>query len=191
MSLEVNLQVAYRSRPCRGQTRSGDAVVIRTEGETTLLAVIDALGHGPLAADAADRAVAFLRAAVVEDGLLLVMEGLHHTLRSSRGAAATVCLVGPSGLEASGVGNVTLRVFGSRMSFILTPGILGGRLRAVRVFHGALQPKARLLLHSDGVRPQFSEQDATLGSLTDCCDVILSRYGRHQDDATLMITEMP
>jgi hypothetical protein len=35
----------------------------------------------------------------------------------------------------------------------------------------------------------FTEQEAMLGSARECCEAILRRYGREQDDATVLIAE--
>ena len=43
-------EVAYLTRPREGETENGDRAVVVDLGDVTLLAVIDALGHGPVAA---------------------------------------------------------------------------------------------------------------------------------------------
>lgn len=182
--------IAHRSRPRRGETRSGDAVFVRTERDSCLLAVVDALGHGPLAADAAERATEFLARAALRDGVRAILEGLHDALHASRGAAATLCLVHPTHLEAAGIGNVALRIFGARIAFVLTPGIVGGRRRQPRVFQGKLAPRTRLLLYSDGIRPVVSEEEARRGSPDESCDAILRQHGREDDDASILIGDV-
>lgn len=187
----MNLDVAHRCRPCAGETRAGDAVVVRVDDETNVLALIDVLGHGPRAADAADRAAEFLRTTAVHEGVRAMLEGLHRLLHASRGAAATICLLNPRGLEACGVGNVGVRVYGSPASIVPSPGVIGGRMRQLRTFKAELQPNTRILLYSDGIRPEFSEREARLGSPAESCDVILQRHARPDDDATILIADLP
>lgn len=186
----MSLRIAHRSRPCRGETRSGDAVVVRGERDSLLLAIVDALGHGPLAADAAERATEFLERATLRDGVRAILEGLHDALHASRGAAATVCLVNPTHLEAAGIGNVALRIYGALIAFVLTPGIVGGRRRKPRVFEGKPAPGTRLLLYSDGIRPEVSEEEARRGSPEESCDAILRQHGREDDDASILIGDV-
>ncbi|WP_194858340.1 MULTISPECIES: hypothetical protein [unclassified Myxococcus] len=46
----MRFAVAHRSRPKVGALENGDGVVVRQECARTLVAVVDALGHGPVAA---------------------------------------------------------------------------------------------------------------------------------------------
>lgn len=70
------LTIAHRSLPKEGERANGDAAVLRQDGERTLLAVIDGLGHGELAALATARAVAFLREWSLAGELLAAMQGI-------------------------------------------------------------------------------------------------------------------
>src|SRR5690606_27727635 len=54
------VHAAQLVRPARGEQVAGDAALVRELGPSTLLAVIDGLGHGPPAAEAAARAVEVL-----------------------------------------------------------------------------------------------------------------------------------
>ncbi|MEZ4307063.1 MAG: hypothetical protein R3F14_03330 [Polyangiaceae bacterium] len=56
----MKVSTFHLSFPKVGETVSGDTAVIRIEDGVTLLAVVDALGHGHLAAPVADRGRAFL-----------------------------------------------------------------------------------------------------------------------------------
>ncbi|CAM4415037.1 MULTISPECIES: hypothetical protein [Myxococcus] len=46
----MRLAVAHRSRPKVGALENGDGFMVRQECARTLVAVVDALGHGPVAA---------------------------------------------------------------------------------------------------------------------------------------------
>jgi negative regulator of sigma-B (phosphoserine phosphatase) len=185
----VILRACHRNRPRRGEIRSGDAALIRSANGTSLLALVDVLGHGDHAADVAEQATEFLQTAPVEESVRALLEGLHQTLRSSRGAAATLCLVRQRSFEAAGIGNVSLHVFGSPISVVPTPGILGLRLRDLRVTSGVLEARTRLVLHSDGVRATFAEAELR-GSPKEACFSILNGYARDDDDATVLIADV-
>ena len=45
--------VAHLSQPKPGEKANGDAVLVRRDGDALMLAVVDGLGHGPIAAEAA------------------------------------------------------------------------------------------------------------------------------------------
>src|SRR5579872_1100699 len=103
-----------------GESANGDAVVVRESGGAILVAVIDALGHGPKAADVAKTSVEFLTAtADLEDANVLI-RGLHHVLQASRGAAGLILLISEKGLASCSVGNVELRSVTGKLPFVLT-----------------------------------------------------------------------
>src|SRR4051812_10795955 len=99
-----NISAAWLSQPRVGESVSGDAVVVRRHGNAVLVTLIDALGHGPRAAEVADAAVDWLGTAEEPDTSGLV-NGLHRKLVGSRGIAALLLLISAKGLEACSVGN--------------------------------------------------------------------------------------
>lgn len=185
----MRLDISHATRACRGEVKSGDAVVVRVERAGVLFAVVDALGHGPLAADAAETAVRLLRAADLSIGLRAIMGELHEKMRATRGAAATLCLLRGDFLEASGVGNVGLRSFGMDVGLVLSRGVIGSRLRQLFVFQGPARPNARLVLFSDGIQPSFGREEAVKGSPLHASERLLARYGRDEDDATVLVAD--
>src|SRR5687767_14386778 len=89
--------VCHLSLPKEGEAQNGDAVLIREDGSRMLLALVDALGHGPGASAVAAVAVAELEAAPLGGGLAPILDRLHRGLRHSRGAAALVCTIDDAG----------------------------------------------------------------------------------------------
>src|SRR5215203_4819804 len=90
----MNVNLAHLSLPKPGERKNGDAVLVRRdEGGGVLLAVIDGLGHGPLAAEASQAAVDLLQAQPFQTSLLDTMQALHARLRDTRGAVATLCVI--------------------------------------------------------------------------------------------------
>ena len=182
--------VAHCSRPCAGETENGDAALVRTHGNTTLLAVIDALGHGPKAAEVAARGVACLEAVSLEDDLLTIMNALHGALQGTRGAAVTSVLVRPNGVAGCAVGNVATKSFGSHLDIPMSPGILGARVRKMRVFDFARPSRARLALFSDGISSRFSLEATRERPAADACRELLAAHGKSSDDATILIADL-
>jgi phosphoserine phosphatase RsbX len=185
------LRVAHRVRPCSGETASGDAALVRTVGDRTMFAVIDVLGHGATAADAAAVAAKCLRAADDLGSVEALLAAVDDGLRSMRGAAALLCILRGRHVESAGVGNVQMRVLGSAFRAVCTPGILGQRRRRLRVFRGELDPGTRLVMFSDGIDEKFPDALALDGDPDAVCDRILDRYGRTSDDATVLTAEIP
>jgi phosphoserine phosphatase RsbX len=183
--------MAHRTCPKDGERANGDAVVLRIEGSRALVAVIDGLGHGTLAAAAAGKAVAFLDAWPLGEELAVGMQGLHEALRGTRGAAGSVCVLTDAELVCCGVGNVEIRYFGaSKPPILLSPGVLGARVAHFRVCRGEVNPGARLVLFSDGISHR-----APLDSLRHLdpealCDELMSRYRKPIDDATVVACDL-
>jgi negative regulator of sigma-B (phosphoserine phosphatase) len=171
-----------------GETVSGDAAVVVFGDEVAWAALVDGLGHGPLARQAAERARTAIESFVPElsvvDGLLLV----HEALRGTRGAAAALARFDARGVDVGGVGNVSVRGLGGvDIPFAPVGGVLGGRCRPPRGRHVALLQGARILLMTDGVsrRAPLAELDAHAGQ--SLCDALVERHGHAHDDATALL----
>jgi negative regulator of sigma-B (phosphoserine phosphatase) len=182
--------VGWLSVPKVGETQSGDVAVVRDELGCTMLAVIDALGHGPHAAEVANAASAYLGRVDLSRGALHAMEGLHAHLRATRGAAGLICMLASGTLEACGVGNVEMRCENARVPIVLTPGVIGSRLRHPRAFRGELGSRDRVVIFSDGVSSRFSLKDVRHLSPADACRAILDHGRRPHDDATVLVADI-
>lgn len=187
----MKLAVFHKTAPMAGELRNGDAVYVRlTEDGPSLVCVIDALGHGPHAADVADTAIACLSAMPPELDATKVLTRLHESLRGSRGAAATAVVLRDGTLTAAGVGNVTLRSLGTNIPFVLSPGILGSRVHAFRGATAKLRACDRVVLHSDGIASVFS-LDPLRGLETGAaCARIFEERRKLTDDATVLVLDV-
>jgi negative regulator of sigma-B (phosphoserine phosphatase) len=184
------LVIAHQSRPKSGETANGDAIVVKRYPDGALVAIVDALGHGPRAEAVAKQAhdhIMETYAAFPEEDAVGVMKRLHSALRGTRGACATICLIRGRALEACGVGNVEMRCVGVSVPVVLTPGIVGVQLRNPRAFSGALPPSARCFLFSDGVsrRAPFSELSKL--SPLDACQALMRKHRHSHDDASVIV----
>jgi anti-sigma regulatory factor (Ser/Thr protein kinase) len=181
------------SRPHPGEELSGDAYFIRERGRQKLLAVIDGLGHGQGAKEAADVAVEQLDDWMGEP-LNELLQALHEALRPTRGAVAGVAVIDQQAgrFHYSGVGNILVRVFNApeHTSPVSTNGTLGARLGQVRVWSYDWSPAATLVMASDGLSaswdigsyPGLLERSPQL-----LAGVLMRDYGRHADDATVLV----
>jgi len=183
-------QIAYLTRPCPREIENGDAIVVRGEGASVIFGVIDALGHGRHAAAVAKLASEVIQKSEPTEDVQQVLEKMHAALTGTRGAAALVCKLQGGLLEGCGVGNVELRVHGSVVPVVLSPGVLGGRVLRFRVFRGELNEGSRLIVHSDGVSPKFSARELSSLSPEQACRHLLETYGRAHDDASVLIADV-
>jgi negative regulator of sigma-B (phosphoserine phosphatase) len=186
----VSVMVDWICTPKDGEIENGDIAVVRRDEAGTLLAVIDALGHGPQAAAVSRTAAALIVESPFPDGPLPVIEALHERLRGTRGAVALVCVVRGDRLEACSVGNVEMRCWRARIPIVLTPGIVGSQLRRPRVFGGDLPDGDRIVVFSDGVSARFSLDDARELSPAEACRAIMKTHRRAHDDATVMVADL-
>lgn len=185
----MRVETHHRSIPKTGETKNGDAVLIRTVGDAKLIALIDALGHGPAAADTAAVAVDFLQAQDDLGSVRALMDGLHHRMHGTRGAAALLCVIEGGHLVACSVGNVELRSLVDKVPTVLTPGIVGLRLRNLRIFEATLRPGERLVMFSDGLSSSLRALDASGKSGPEACDFLMMRHRRPHDDATIVVAD--
>jgi negative regulator of sigma-B (phosphoserine phosphatase) len=189
----MKLKVSEATRPKVGEQVSGDAVVVRAGEGEWLLAVIDALGHGPVAAASARAAVDYLQKVEIALDVRTLVTGLHAALRDMRGAAAMVCRLSSRPahleLEGCGVGNVELRTTASAVPVVLSPGILGGTVRQFRVFRGQLGPQNRLAIFSDGISGRFTLDSLRQLTPAQACARLMSENGRAHDDATVVVAD--
>ena len=184
------------SRPMTGETVCGDGYAVRTRGDRIDLMLCDGLGHGPLAAFAAQAAVTAFRDAP-DGGPLAVLEHLHRSLRRTRGAVATVVSLDPTAGTAryAGLGNVFGAISDGSRRHIMAPqpGIVGHGHPAIRVVELPLPDTAVVVLHSDGLRdgwslttyPGLAAHGAVLVAAT-----LLRDFGVRRDDAAVLVAKV-
>jgi phosphoserine phosphatase RsbX len=186
----VRLMTDYLIVPRDGESASGDAAVVRRQGDYTLLAVVDALGHGPEAAKVADASIEEINAAPLEAGVSSLMDAIHARLRKTRGAAATLCLTHDKEIEICAVGNVAVRSSKSDLPLMLTPGVLGTRLVGLRVFRAPLADGDRLVIFTDGVSSQLTMDELRGLDPGAACRALMQRHRNMYDDATVLVADV-
>jgi anti-sigma regulatory factor (Ser/Thr protein kinase) len=176
-----------------GETACGDAWDAVTQGTELAIAVVDGLGHGPLAAEAAAVAVRAFQMHTARPPRT-ALQAMHAALRGTRGAAAAVATLDEDRhfLTFAGVGNIAASVLagGTSRSLVSHNGIVGQALPTPREFTCPWPPGALLVMHSDGVTAHWKlEAYPGLGmrhpSLI--AGVIYRDFSRDRDDATVVV----
>jgi phosphoserine phosphatase RsbX len=174
-----------------GEGRSGDLAVFAPTDRGGLVAVIDGLGHGDAAAEAADAASAILTAYADEPPQRL-LERCHEELRRTRGAVMTLAWFD---LEArsmtwTGVGNVEARFVRAgagqdarHASPVVLGGVVGYNLPQVRMGTIPLEPGDAVVLATDGVAADYSVSLASGIPAQELAERVLERHGKGTDDA--------
>lgn len=185
------MAIAHITLPKVGERVNGDAILTcNGPDDRLLLAVIDGLGHGPIAAEAANAAVTMLKSARLDQPVLTLMQGVHHALKGTRGAAATLCLLHGNKLETCAVGNVQLSSVNASIPLVLSAGVLGMRVPKFRVCEALLKKGARIALYSDGISSRFRAEETLLLSPEAACKQTIERYRKNEDDATILIADL-
>jgi negative regulator of sigma-B (phosphoserine phosphatase) len=174
-----------------GEGRSGDVAVFAPCRRGALVAVIDGLGHGGLAADAAEAAAAVVRERV-DDPPHDLLEACHRELRATRGAVMTLAWfdLDDGSLEWTGIGNVEARLIRANArpdSPVVLGGVVGMNLPKARLTTVALEPGDTIVLATDGVAADFSESIDPGARAQQIADRVIERYGKGTDDALVAV----
>jgi hypothetical protein len=190
MSAALPVDWAVASRAVDGELESGDLHVVEPFGAGVLLGVIDGLGHGAAAAEAARLCAAALREDVSApvDALFARCD---ERLRHSRGVVMTLASVQERSGELTwgGVGNVEAVLCRPtrRESLTLWDGFVGNGLCRPRLGARTIQRGDVLLLASDGIRPGFSETVRCDAPPQAIADAVLGAFQRENDDALVLV----
>jgi negative regulator of sigma-B (phosphoserine phosphatase) len=181
-----------------GQSESGDRHLVCCSQNGILFAVIDGIGHGEEAANAAKAAIAVLESHV-DEPIISLVERCHEKLRLTRGVVLSLAFVDTlhGMLTWLGVGNVqgVLMRVGARKGtmqelLLLRAGVAGSQLPPLQA---AVLPVVRgdtLIFATDGVRGEFVEGLLGLENPQRAADRILELYQRGNDDALVLVARL-
>jgi anti-sigma regulatory factor (Ser/Thr protein kinase) len=148
----INIAVA-------GEIECGDTWRVAQCGTRVSVLVADGLGHGPLAATAAQGAAAAFIAHPFDDPST-TMQNLHRTLSGTRGAAAACALLDmdASNIKYSGVGNISGSVITAERArgMVSHNGTLGAQLLRSQQFEYDWPRGSHVVMHSDGLSARWT-----------------------------------
>jgi len=184
-------------RPISGETECGD-VFAAVQADGTLTGVLcDGLGHGPLAAIAANEAVHAVldgpaAGAGHADDPAAAVERAHSRMGHTRGGALAVVQVTGRLVRFCGLGNIAAVILadGTRKSMLSVPGIAGHQARAIRQFEYDAPPGAAIILHSDGLSNRWDPEALPGLSARDplvIAAALLAEAGTRRDDAGVLV----
>jgi negative regulator of sigma-B (phosphoserine phosphatase) len=190
------LEVGCAGEAIAGETRSGDRAVFAPYEGGALVAVVDGLGHGNDAADAADVAADVLRAHAAWEPQAL-LERCHEALRGTRGAVMTFAWfdLDKRQMRWAGVGNVEARLVratdlrGARHGGpVVLGGVVGFQIpRGLRTSTIDLQPGDAAAFATDGIAADFSVVlDPVLNAQAQA-ERMLRDHGKGADDALAVV----
>jgi anti-sigma regulatory factor (Ser/Thr protein kinase) len=189
----IRLDLGAVSLPKSGETLNGDDWLAQPTARGARILVVDGLGHGPIANDAAQAALEAFRAAPGE-GPEAAVETCHLALRSTRGAALAVTEVDvESGVvRFAGIGNVAGSIWNGGVSHhtVSHNGTAGHGTIRIREFAYPWPKGALLVLASDGLAtrwtlesyPGLSARDPALVAA-----ILYRDHSRQRDDITVVV----
>jgi phosphoserine phosphatase RsbX len=190
------IEWAAKARPRPGENVCGDRMIaVDVEDTGALIGVLDGLGHGAEAAEAASCGVDVLRAARAEP-LDVLVQRCHRALSGTRGVAMTLARIDfrTDTLSWAGIGNVAADLVAKhpagvevRSSARLAGGIVGYRIpEALTPQEVPIRPGDLLVITSDGIAEDHLDDIDFAASSLAIADQILRRHAKDSDDALVL-----
>lgn len=172
---------------------SGDAYLVHPLPGGALVGVVDGLGHGPAAAEAAREAIRIL-ADATPDRPLAALTLCHERLRTTRGVVLTLAWMDSQrdSMTWLGVGNVQGLLLGAGLrkrqeTLVGRVGVVGRLLPQLHASVLSIAPGDLLVLATDGIRPGFMYPFSGDGPAQRVADDILEQHWSGADDGLVLV----
>jgi anti-sigma regulatory factor (Ser/Thr protein kinase)/serine/threonine protein phosphatase PrpC len=181
------------SRPFKGEKFNGDTVFLKFFNNKLMIAVIDGLGHGFEAEEAAQKAIECLNNNYHQN-LDMIINQMKSDIRKTRGLVISIALIDyrKSLLNYVGIGNVTTRIYKSSES--IRPVNVNGMIRATipnfRILQYPWSNDSIIVMATDGISEK-NDPDKYPGLIDKhpmvLAGVLFRDYARLTDDATIVV----
>jgi anti-sigma regulatory factor (Ser/Thr protein kinase) len=187
------IEVGALTVPLGGEDECGDGWGVACDSRGASLLAVDGLGHGPLAAAAAQAALRELQGLPRSEPTALV-NAAHDALRGTRGAALAAARIDFENdvVRFAGIGNIGAYVIDgdTRRALVSHNGIVGHNMRKVQEFSAPCPPDSLCILHSDGIQTQW-DLDRYPGLLARSpaliAAMLMRDFIRRRDDAMVLV----
>jgi serine/threonine protein phosphatase PrpC len=178
-----------------GESQSGDQCLVQPFAEGVLVAVVDGLGHGAGAAEAACIAVQTLREHASESVIALARR-CHNALKHSRGAVMSLASfkAADSSVTWMGIGNVggvflraDSRGLREQEVLLMRSGVVGSTLPELRASVTTVSEGDTLIFATDGIAEGFYDEISISDSPQKIADRILGDHNKGIDDAMVLV----
>ncbi|MEG9436310.1 SpoIIE family protein phosphatase [Edaphobacter sp. HDX4] len=176
---------------------AGDSYFTDTNPARAMYMMVDGLGHGIGAAEAADEAVLTVKTHFNQSAAEIVTR-THEALKKTRGAAMAIAIVDLQRqiLSYAGIGNISASLLSgaSSRSLVSQNGTLGAVMpRNVQEFTYPVDPDTMLIMFSDGLTSKaspvaytgFHNRPAML-----LAGLMYRDFSRRRDDASVLVTRL-
>ena len=191
----VPIEVGVVSEPISGEDVCGDGWGVRFSPDAAMVMVVDGLGHGILAAEAAREAERVL-AEGRHDSLTDILLDAHLALKKTRGAAFGLARIDVTRrlVSFAGVGNISTSIVmpGSSRSLASHNGILGQQMERIQEFTVPWEQNSIVVMHSDGLgtRWDLERYPGIWKKHPSLIAAVLHRdFFRGRDDVTVLVAK--
>jgi hypothetical protein len=174
-----------------GEIDCGDAWHLVHTPEHIALFVIDGLGHGSFAAEAAHSGITAFMASPFS-APADTLNRANAVMSKTRGGAGACAVISGERLSYSGIGNISGYIVnpGRSQGLVSHNGTLGLQQRKAAPFEYERPPGSLLVMHSDGVSARWDLKSRP--ELMAChpaivASVIYRDHGRGRDDSTVVV----
>jgi anti-sigma regulatory factor (Ser/Thr protein kinase) len=194
-ALPASMRLGAIVVPKAGEQVSGDGWLAQPHADAVLIAIVDGLGHGAGAREAAAAALDIVAARKTAE-CAATLQRIHDGIRHTRGAAGAVLYLrrGAATFTFAGVGNISAVVAtGSAQQHVLSSnGTLGHQATTFREYHYPWAPDATLVAHTDGLSghwtldryPGLTERHPAV-----IAAVLYRDFNRQRDDVTVLAVQ--
>lgn len=193
-----DIGVVHRAK--KGELKSGDDYLIHDLGEKLFVAVIDGLGHGPKAHEAAVTIKSVFKEQIEKGNLALPMlfDLAHKRAAATRGGVVGAALVDYTRKRISflGVGNIAMKCVGKNgnESPLSVDGIVGYTMDRKKLQDLPFEEGQVLIMHSDGVSERYGTAFVRANSslpMQKLVQKIVDGFGRaDRDDVTFLAIKL-
>lgn len=187
---DPHFEVFYGTRPCMGELKNGDAVLLMRNAQTLSVGIIDGLGHGSKAAEIASTIKQYVENLPPAPPDIYLLQS-HLTFKGSHGACMGIAQIDETGnVTFSGLGNIACKVVSDQqiIPLLSKDGVIGIRSRTLDATKWKMNPNDLLVLFSDGMseradctsllRLALSQQ-----SIAKC----IHEFGKKHDDVSFLV----
>lgn len=178
-----------------GELECGDAwAMVETPGAITVM-VVDGLGHGAFAAEAAHTGIQAFRQSP-GDSPVEILQRANRNMSRTRGGAAACARLQRDRLTYAGIGNIAgcLVDYQRSQGLVSHNGTLGMHQRPAQQMEHAVNASDLLVMHSDGVSARWdvrSKADLLRAHPAIIAGALYRDHGRNRDDATVLVVPIP
>ncbi len=189
--LEVG--IAGMARP--GEAESGDRHVSRRFRRGALVAVIDGLGHGAEAAEAASIAIAAINLRP-QDSVITLVRRCHEQLLKTRGIVMSIATLDRrdetiTWLCVGNIKSILLRAdrnWPRNCEYLMQrSGVVGSKLPPLQASVTPIAAGDTLIMSTDGIRTGYAQHLPLASRPQQIADHILARYHDGTDDALVLV----